>query len=98
MVRGHTGTAQEDNLLYFAYTARIAPQRMAEVCPNASFEFIAHLPEWGLDFPIAGTGWGGGRRSSGSDPHARGSGIGWCRLTWRSVVIGPEIGRDGSAR
>ena len=60
MARGHTGTAQEDNLLYFAYTARIAPERMAEVCPNASFEFIAHLPEWGLEFPIAGNGWGGG--------------------------------------
>jgi hypothetical protein len=46
-------------LLYFAYTARIAPDRMAAVSPNASFEFIAHLPEWGLSFPIEGNGWGG---------------------------------------
>jgi len=46
-------------LLYFAYTARIAPDRMAAVSPNARFEFIAHLPEWGLSFPIDGNGWGG---------------------------------------
>ena len=32
---------------------------MAEVSPNAQFEFIAHLPEWGLEFPIDGNGWGG---------------------------------------
>lgn len=46
-------------LLYFAYTARIAPDRMADASPNASFEFIAHLPEWRLAFPIDGNGWGG---------------------------------------
>jgi hypothetical protein len=32
---------------------------MAEVSPEAQFEFIAHLPEWGLSFPIDGNGWGG---------------------------------------
>ena len=32
---------------------------MAAVSPDASFEFIAHLPEWGLEFPIDGNGWGG---------------------------------------
>lgn len=46
-------------LLYFAYTARIAPDRMAEASPGAEFEFVAHLPEWRLDFPIDGNGWGG---------------------------------------
>ncbi len=47
-------------MLYFAYTARIEPSRMAEVAPGAVFEFIAHLPDWGLEFPIAGNGWKGG--------------------------------------
>jgi gamma-glutamylcyclotransferase (GGCT)/AIG2-like uncharacterized protein YtfP len=32
---------------------------MAEVAPGAEFQFIAHLPEWGLNFPIAGTRWKG---------------------------------------
>ena len=47
-------------MLYFAYTARIDPGKMAEVAPGATFEFIAHLSEWGLDFPISGNGWKGG--------------------------------------
>jgi len=32
---------------------------MAEVAPGAEFRFIAHLPEWGLDFPIDTAEWGG---------------------------------------
>lgn len=32
---------------------------MAKVAPSAEFQFIAHLPEWGLDFPIEGNGWEG---------------------------------------
>lgn len=32
---------------------------MEEVAPGAKFQFIAHLPEWGLDFPIANDTWGG---------------------------------------
>lgn len=47
-------------MLYFAYTARIEPTKMAEVSPGAVFEFIAHLPDWGLEFPIRGNGWKGG--------------------------------------
>lgn len=47
-------------MLYFAYTARIEPSRMAEVAPGATFEFIAHLLDWGLEFPISGNGWNGG--------------------------------------
>ncbi len=39
---------EETTLLYFAYTARIAPQEMSDVAPGAEFQFIAHLPEWGL--------------------------------------------------
>lgn len=54
------GHNEETSLLYFAYTARIAPDKMSEVAPGAEFQFIAHLPEWGLEFPIAGNGWNGG--------------------------------------
>jgi hypothetical protein len=46
-------------LLYFAYTARIAPQLMEQAAPGAEFQFIAHLPEWGLEFPIDDPAWGG---------------------------------------
>jgi len=46
-------------LLYFAYNARISPEEMKQAAPNAEFKFIAHLPEWGLEFPIANDTWGG---------------------------------------
>jgi gamma-glutamylcyclotransferase (GGCT)/AIG2-like uncharacterized protein YtfP len=55
----HESTRWEKALLYFAYNARISPEEMLEVAPSAQFEFIAHLPEWGLDFPIANDTWGG---------------------------------------
>jgi hypothetical protein len=38
--------------LYFAYDATIDPERLADVAPGAEFQFIAHLPEWRLTFPI----------------------------------------------
>ncbi len=47
-------------MLYFAYTARIAPETMAEAAPGAEFQFIAHLPEWGLAFPKKDRHWNGG--------------------------------------
>ena len=47
------------SLLYFAYNARISPDQMAQTAPEAEFQFIAHLPEWVLDFPIADETWGG---------------------------------------
>ncbi|MBT8198241.1 MAG: gamma-glutamylcyclotransferase [Acidimicrobiia bacterium] len=47
-------------MLYFAYTALITPERLAQVAPTAEFKFIAHLPEWGLEFPINDDDWGGG--------------------------------------
>lgn len=47
------------DLLYFAYNARISPDQMAAAAPGAEFQFIAHLPEWGLDFPISDRSWGG---------------------------------------
>lgn len=53
----HTGGG--DALLYFAYNARIAPDQMAATAPGADFRFIAHLPEWGLVFPISDGSWGG---------------------------------------
>ena len=46
-------------MLYFAYTARISPDFMTKAAPGAEFQFIAHLSEWGLDFPIEDPGWGG---------------------------------------
>lgn len=43
---------------------------MTDVAPGATFEFIAHLPGWGLDFPIDTAEWGGSlptvTRQSGS--------------------------------
>jgi len=33
---------------------------MAEVAPRAEFQFIAHLPQWGLDFPMKDSTWKGG--------------------------------------
>ncbi len=50
---------QGGSVLYFAYTARIAPGTMAEVAPDANFVFIAHLTGWGIHFPISGNGWDG---------------------------------------
>jgi gamma-glutamylcyclotransferase (GGCT)/AIG2-like uncharacterized protein YtfP len=32
---------------------------MATAAPSAEFEFIAHLPEWGLEFPVESATWGG---------------------------------------
>lgn len=46
-------------LFYFAYNARISPEQMKQVAPNAEFRFIAHLPEWGLEFPITNSTWDG---------------------------------------
>jgi gamma-glutamylcyclotransferase (GGCT)/AIG2-like uncharacterized protein YtfP len=46
-------------MLYFAYNARISTEQMNKVAPGAMFQFIAHLPEWGLEFPIANELWGG---------------------------------------
>lgn len=63
-----TGQNREDALLYFTYAARIAPDRMAEAAPGASFACVAHLPEWGLRFPIDGNGWNGALPSAVPDP------------------------------
>jgi len=54
------GRRKEAPLLYFAYTARISPDEMANVSPGAEFLFIAHLPQWGLDFPMKNRTWNGG--------------------------------------
>jgi len=39
-------------LLYFAYDANIEPGRLAGIAPGAEFQFIAHLPEWKMEYPI----------------------------------------------
>jgi gamma-glutamylcyclotransferase len=39
-------------VLYFAYNANIEPRRLGEIAPEATFEFIAHLPEWKMEFTI----------------------------------------------
>ena len=46
--------------LIFAYTAHISPERLAESVPSAEFQFIAHLPETRLVFPIKDSSWDGG--------------------------------------
>lgn len=61
---------REAALLYFAYTSRIAPERMAEVAPGAEFRFIAHLPQWGLRWPIVDGEWGGALPTVAPDPAA----------------------------
>jgi gamma-glutamylcyclotransferase (GGCT)/AIG2-like uncharacterized protein YtfP len=33
---------------------------MAEVAPGAEFQFIAHLPQHGLEWPLSDAEWGGG--------------------------------------
>lgn len=46
-------------VLYFAYTSRISPEEMEHVAPAAVFQFIAHLPETRLVFPITNGKWKG---------------------------------------
>lgn len=44
---------QETELvLYFAYDANISPARLAALAPGAEFRFIAHLPEWKMEYNI----------------------------------------------
>ena len=38
------------DVLYFAYDANIDPDRITGLAPGATFEFIAHLPEWKMEF------------------------------------------------
>ena len=40
------------DLFYFAYNANIDPKRIETIAPGATFEFIAHLPEWKMEFTI----------------------------------------------
>ena len=60
--------ARRPALLYFVYTARISPDELANIAPTASFEFIAHLPEWTLEFPIKDKHWGGGLPNAKPEP------------------------------
>lgn len=46
-------------MLYFVYTARLAPEDLCTVAPSATLEFVAHLDEAALSFSIEGNGWGG---------------------------------------
>lgn len=55
-------------MLYFAYTALVQPDRLADTAPDANFEFIAHLPEWGLSFPFKNGSWDGGLPSALPEP------------------------------
>ncbi len=50
-------------MLYFAYDANISPARLATVAPEAEFCFIAHLPEWKMEYTI--------RNGSGGLPSVR---------------------------
>jgi hypothetical protein len=73
-------------LLYFAYNARIAPEQMAEAAPSAEFRFIAHLPEWGLEFPIRDSHWRGALPAITPEPGS---------TVWGAVY---EIGRADLAQ
>ncbi len=55
-------------MLYFAYTALVAPDRLAEAAPEAEFTFVAHLPEWKLVFPYENGEWSGGLPSAQPEP------------------------------
>jgi len=54
--------------LYFAYTAHIAPERLNALIPEAQFQFIAHLPETRLVFPVKDGEWDGGLPSVRPEP------------------------------
>lgn len=45
-----------DSTLYFAYTALLAPERMADIAPGARFRFTAHYPETRLGFVRSNSG------------------------------------------
>lgn len=56
-------------LLYFAYTSMLSPTRLGEVAPSAAFQFVAHLPETKLIFPIQKNGkWHGALPSVRPEP------------------------------
>jgi len=72
----------------------IDPDRMAVVSHDATFDFVAHLPEWGLTFPIAGNGhesgslandWSGTLPSAGPKPGS---------TVWGVVYSVPESDRS----
>lgn len=77
-----TLTVEGTTVLYFAYNARISPDQMSEAAPGAEFQFIAHLPEWGLDFPIAHEVWGGALPTVKPEPGS---------TVWGAVYEVPEI-------
>jgi gamma-glutamylcyclotransferase (GGCT)/AIG2-like uncharacterized protein YtfP len=54
---------------------------MAEVAPGAEFQFIAHLPQHGLDWPISDAAWGGGLPSVRPDEAS---------TVWGAVFLVPE--------
>ena len=47
-------------MLYFVYTARLAPDGLRTVAPSAEIEFVAHVAEATLSFSVEGNGWKGG--------------------------------------
>ena len=57
---------------------------MAEAAPNATFEFIAHLADFGLEFPISGNGWEGSLPSASPAPGS---------TVWGAVYSLSEAGR-----
>lgn len=53
-------------VLYFAYDANIDPGRLSGLAPGAEFRFIAHLPEWKMEYTI--TNGSGGLPSVRPEP------------------------------
>ena len=75
-------------VLYFAYDANISPVRLAGMAPAAKFCFIAHLPEWKMEYNI--------RNGSGGLPSVRPEPG---NTVWGAVfeVPGPQLAKIDAA-
>ena len=76
-------------MLYFVYTARLAPDDLQAVAPSATFEFAAHLAEATLSFSVEGNGWKGGLPTVVPDPGS---------TVWGAVFSIPDTEADALDR
>ncbi|MGB9357422.1 MAG: gamma-glutamylcyclotransferase family protein [Acidimicrobiia bacterium] len=76
-------------MLYFVYTARLAPDDLRAVAPSATFEFVAHLAEATLSFSVEGNGWKGGLPTVVPDPDS---------TVWGAVFSVPDTEADALDR
>ena len=76
-------------MLYFVYSARLAPNDLRAVAPSAVFEFVAHLAEAALSFSVEGNGWNGGLPTIMSAPGS---------TVWGAVFSVPDVEADALDR